>query len=236
MNILNRFLKFLEKHGRKRVLVDYYGNIMLNRYFVLYKEDPVEPTSWISKLPNIWIHEFIRPDRPDGGMEHQHPWSFVSYMVSGYYVEILNDKEIIRKSGDIFRVKKTDVHTLVETKTGTTTIFMHGIRQGPWFFKPKKCETLCETCAANFGKCYVDSKIFEYNELAKQFDTKRDNQWRAPTWFDWSPELEKKLERRRLAVKKISAEMPKNQEERVKIMLKHSKTAVDDSKMTKLEI
>jgi hypothetical protein len=236
MSLFNKFLGFLEKHGRKKVLVDYYGNVMMHRYFVFYNEDPVNDKRWISKLPNIYIHQFIRPVRPDGGMEHEHPWSFISYIVSGSYVEVLNGKEIVRKAGNLFREKNTDVHTLVEAETGTTTIFFHGFRKGPWFFKPKKCETLCETCAANFGKCYVENQTFEYNELAKQFDTKRENQWRAPTWFDWSPDLEKKLERRRLAAEKISAKMPANQEERVKLMLKHSKMMVDDSKVTKLEI
>lgn len=237
MSLFNKFLSYLEKHGRKKVLVDYYGNVMMHRYFVFYNENPAtDNTRWISKLPNIYIHQFIRPMRPDGGMEHEHPWNFISYMVSGTYTEVLNGKEIIRKAGDLFKVKNTDVHTLTQAEPGTTTIFFHGIRKGPWFFKPKTCETVCDACAANFGKCYLSNRTFEYNEMSKQFDTKRDNQWRAPTWFDWSPDLDKKLERRRKAAEKISAKMPESAEEKIKLMLKHSKMIVDDSKVTKLEI
>jgi len=234
MGILNKFLRFLERHGRKTVLVDPAGNVMFNRYFVFYKEDP-EDTRWIANLPNIFIHEFIRPYKPDGGVDHEHPWPTVSFMVSGSYTENLNGVDIVRKAGDVIKMDHNDVHTIVSVEPVTTTIFCHGFKRHPWFFKPKKCENVCETCAKNFGKCYLENKKFEYDEAATQFD-KQEHQWRAPKWFDWTPDLEKKLERRKRATEKMAIKMPQSQEERVKLMIQHSKYMVDDSKVTKLEI
>jgi hypothetical protein len=224
--MLQTILKILEKFGRKKVLVDFFGNVMMERYFVFYNEEPSNDKRLIAKFPNLYIHTFKRLENPDGAMDHTHPWNFYSYIISGGYTEFYNGKEFYRKKGSFRKQKHDEVHQLIKVDPDTYTVFIHGFRKGPWLFKPRKCETICETCKNNFGKCYLENKQFEYDEFVTQFDM-RDAQWRAPMWMKWTPELEKKLERRRKAIKKIAMVRPTTPEEKVSKVLMHSKKNVE---------
>jgi hypothetical protein len=70
---------------------------------------------------------------PDTGDPHDHPFDFVTHILSGGYIErhyIINDigevniKDIERKPGTSHYVKATDIHQIVELPTGHCVTLM----------------------------------------------------------------------------------------------------------------
>ncbi len=128
------FLKFLEKIGRKKLLLDrgkshpeyHKAKPWINRYYLFFRNRP----KW---LPfNIIIHELLDDDHGDG--VHSHMCPYITIILRGGYWEILKDGKHWRPPGYIGFRSANNLHR-VDLKPGTKplTIFIpgpFGLRKG----------------------------------------------------------------------------------------------------------
>lgn len=195
---LDLFLKLLERIGRKKLLVNWDGEVIAYRWYVFYVEED-EDDRFIAKFPNVYIHQNLKHETPDGPDSHTHAFNSYSLIMSGGYHEEVDGKSRYNAKGTIAKLKHRQFHRIVKVDPGTMTLFMRGWRKGPWSFKAAPCEKICETCSSEYGACVNTLKETPY-EL--HFSGK--GQWRAVRWFPSNtPGLERKLAIRREAIKKV---------------------------------
>lgn len=210
---MNYLLKLLERYGRKAILVDFYGRVLMERWYLLYYEDEQNPRPW-SRLPNVWIHHFPGPDSPDGEDEHQHPYSTLSVILKGWYDEVVtrpddmkcNSFRLRKKGTWCFQSYRTS-HRICLVKPGTWSIFAHWVRRQDWAFEVKPCTNVCQACEElNYRRCFKTTEILDYEE---QFSKGNG----AVGWERVNADTEKKLERRRAAVARMGLKVPASKEE-----------------------
>lgn len=91
---------------------------------------PQVPTKWHSQS---YLHRINGPDY--GRALHDHPWWNVSIVLSGSYTEVLEDRCVLRKAGDIvFRRAKT-AHRIADVERGTVSLFLTGRKVREWGFR-----------------------------------------------------------------------------------------------------
>ena len=134
--IRDRFLNWLDRKGRKRVIMDRIDNEpYLERYYPLFNTR--QHTGF-----NIYIHKFLKGDPDD---VHDHPWPYATFILSGgYYEWIPQFNSDGTKSCEIrkwrgpghFRICKPESYHRVELKPGVTawTLFMPGPHKRQWGF------------------------------------------------------------------------------------------------------
>lgn len=137
--IKSKFLNFLERHGRKRVVLDRQNNEpYLERYYLFLKDR--------KKFPfNIFLHKFLKSD-PDE--VHDHPWPYATLILKGGYYEwtpVFNDDD--KMIGEIctwrgpghFRICNAKSFHRIELDPDVTawTLFMPGPQQRDWGFLVK---------------------------------------------------------------------------------------------------
>lgn len=146
----NFFLKWLEKRGRLSALVDFYGDVQMYRYCVLWTEGHT-PRGWRSRFPNMFIH--VYPGEPGGrgpddDSPHAHPYNSLGVIVKGGYTEVIDEKErrTTRAFGMTY-VNHKSFHRLDSVMPGTVSLFFHGWRKREqWLIDRKKCRALCNEC------------------------------------------------------------------------------------------
>ena len=129
------FLKFLEKLGRKKIVLDRgishpkYHNAKpwLNRYYVLFRNRP----RWFPF--NILIHEMLADDHGEG--IHTHLCPYITIILKDGYWETLKDGKHWRSVGYIgFRSANTLHRVDLQPHTRPMTLFISGpfgMRKGP---------------------------------------------------------------------------------------------------------
>ena len=134
--IKDQFLNFLDKHDRKRVIMDRVDNEpYLERYYVFLKDRKRFPF-------NIFLHKFLKGDPDD---VHDHPWPYATLILAGgYYEWIPQFNPDGTKSCEIrkwhgpghFRICRPESYHRVELKSGVTawTLFMPGPHKRQWGF------------------------------------------------------------------------------------------------------
>lgn len=194
-----RFLLWLlEKLGRKKVLMDFTGQVIAYRWYVLYREED-EDERLIARFPNIYIHQNLREQTPDGPDSHHHAWNTYSLMLSAGYHEEVDGALRYNKRLSWACLKHSQYHRITAVDPNSWTMFCHGFRKGPWGFKMKACATVCETCAALDGVCLNTKHIVPH---ATYFGSKKA--WRSVAWFPSNtPGLGKRIARRQAAIKKV---------------------------------
>lgn len=197
--MLGLLLSLLEKIGRKKVLMDFTGQIIACRWYVLYSEED-EDQRLIAKFPNIYVHQNLRLETPDGPDSHRHAWNTYSWMISGGYSEEVNGVMRVNRRWSWAVLKNTDYHRIVKVEPNAWSIFCHGFRKGAWGFKMKACDTVCPTCAAVDGICLNTKVVVPH---ATYFGSKKA--WRSVAWFPSKMRgLAKKVARRQAAIKKVT--------------------------------
>ena len=135
------FLNFLEKVGRKRVILDRENNLpYLNRYYLFLKDRKTFPF-------NVFLHQFLRGDPDD---LHDHPWPYATLILKGGYWEwipvydelcenIAGEKRVWRGPGH-FRTCKAESYHRIELEPGVDcwTLFMPGPQEREWGFLTHK--------------------------------------------------------------------------------------------------
>lgn len=133
------FLKFLEKFGRKRIVMDRVNDQpYLERYYIFLKDRTRFPF-------NIFLHKFLKSDPDD---LHDHPWPYATLILKGGYWEwvpqfnSLNQKvgeiAVWRKPGHFRICKATSFHRIeLDPDVECWTLFMPGPKQREWGFLSK---------------------------------------------------------------------------------------------------
>lgn len=216
-------LKLLEYLGRKSVMVDFYGRVLMERYHLGWYEQEEKGRIW----PNLWLHHFPGPNSPDSKDDaHKHPYSTIGFVLRGGYVEIVNralSRAIDRWHPAILSYK--DNHRIASVVPGTWTLFFHGFRRQPWTFEFQKCEVVCDACKeSRAGFCYKEEHpVMEWAEL---FAMSRND----VRWIQVNKDTAMKLARRRQAVSRKGLVVPTSKAEvgelfKAKIAAKESRVA-----------
>lgn len=207
-------LNLLERLGRKRVMVDFYGAILWHRWCLFYYEDE-EGGGWKTRLPNVFIHFYPDAETPDGEDPHRHPWNAWSLVFKGGYTERLNESVTReRRAGSLAYLPHDGTHRILRTVPGTWTLFVHGFRRQEWAFTLSKCATVCQACQQhNGGVCFKTPRTVGFNEQLSRADKGLDNpSWRAVRWMRVDQHLQATLERRRRAVQRLGIQKPATRE------------------------
>lgn len=133
------FLNFLEKHDRKRVILDRGSEEpYLERYYLFLKER--------KKFPfNVFIHKFLKSDPDD---VHDHPWPYATLILKGGYWEWVPQFDSnLNRVGEIakwrgpghFRIcSANSFHRIeVDPTVDCWTLFIPGPQKREWGFMVK---------------------------------------------------------------------------------------------------
>jgi len=138
--MFQKFLKFLEARGRKRIVYDRIDNEpYLERYY-LFLKDRGEHFPF-----NVFLHRFLKSDIDD---LHDHPWPFATLILKGGYYEWTPQfgadgkkiGEIARWCGPgSFRWAPANSYHRIELDPTVEcwTLFMPGPKQRDWGFMVK---------------------------------------------------------------------------------------------------
>jgi len=131
------FFNWLDRRGRKRVIMDRQNNEpYLERYYVLFNTRKHFPF-------NVFIHKFLKGDPDD---VHDHPWPYATFILSGGYYEWVPtfNPYTKEKVGETrhwrgpghFRISSPTNYHRIELKEGVTawTLFMPGPHKREWGF------------------------------------------------------------------------------------------------------
>ena len=137
--MINKFLTWLDRHGRKRIVMDRVNNEpYLERYYIFLKDRKWFPF-------NIFIHKFLKSDPDD---VHDHPWPYATLILKGGYWEwIPQFNSLGQKIGEIatwrgaghFRICSATSFHRIELDPSITawTLFMPGPQKREWGFLVK---------------------------------------------------------------------------------------------------
>jgi hypothetical protein len=130
------FLNFLERIGRKRIVMDRQNDEpYLERYYLFLKDRKHFPF-------NIFLHKFLKSDPDD---VHDHPWPYATIILKGgYYEWTPTFNSLGEKIGEIrhwrgpghFRVCRATSYHRIELCKGVDcwTMFMPGPQKREWGF------------------------------------------------------------------------------------------------------
>jgi hypothetical protein len=133
------FLNFLERVGRKRIVMDRQNDEpYLERYYLFLKDRKRFPF-------NVFLHKFLKSDPDD---VHDHPWPYATLILKGGYYEWIprfnsrgekvSEKRRWRGPGH-FRVCRATSYHRIELCKGVDcwTMFMPGPQTREWGFLVK---------------------------------------------------------------------------------------------------
>ena len=134
--MFGRFLDFLERRGRKRIVMDRVEDRpYLERYYLFLKDRDSFPF-------NVFLHKFLKSDGDD---PHDHPWSYATLILRGGYWEwiplfdkqgrMMTETAVWRGAGS-FRISSARSFHRIELEPGVEcwTLFMPGIKSRDWGF------------------------------------------------------------------------------------------------------
>jgi len=125
----SKFLNWLEKLGRKRVIMDRHNNEpYLTRYYLFLKERKWFPF-------NIFLHNFHKGDLDD---LHDHPWPFITFIIKGGYWEHTPNGRFWRGAGTLRLASCYSLHRVeLEPGVDVWTLFIPGPKLRDWGFLRK---------------------------------------------------------------------------------------------------
>jgi hypothetical protein len=139
MTLTDKFLRTLDKLGRKRIIMDRVCNEpYLERYYLFLKDRDSFPF-------NVFLHKFLKGDPDD---VHDHPWGYFTLILKGgYYEWIPQFNELGEKVGETrywrgpghFRSCRPNSYHRIELDPGVTawTLFMPFKKVREWGFLVK---------------------------------------------------------------------------------------------------
>jgi hypothetical protein len=134
------FLNWLERCGRKRIVMDRVNNEpYLERYYLFLKDRQRFPF-------NVFLHKFLKSDPDD---VHDHPWPYATLIVKGGYYEWTpvfdaDGKKIAETCrwhgvGSFRRARASQYHRVeLDPDIDCWTLFVPGIHQREWGFLTKR--------------------------------------------------------------------------------------------------
>jgi len=125
-NFRSKFLNWLDKIGRKRVIMDRFENEpYLTRYYLFLKDRKWFPF-------NVFLHNFHKGDLDD---LHDHPWPYLTIIIRGGYWEHTPRGRFWRAPGHIRISTPSSLHRIeLERGVDTWTVFVPGPKLREWGF------------------------------------------------------------------------------------------------------
>ena len=122
----SKFLNWLDKLGRKRVIMDRYENEpYLTRYYLFLKDRKWFPF-------NVFLHNFHKGDLDD---LHDHPWPYFTLILRGGYWEHTPTGKHWRAPGHFRFCGPKSLHRIeLEPGVDTWTLFIPGPKLREWGF------------------------------------------------------------------------------------------------------
>ena len=129
-------LNFLERIGRKRIVMDRQSDEpYLERYYLFLKDRDRFPF-------NVFLHKFLKGDPDD---VHDHPWPYATLILKGGYYEWLPQFDskgnkiaemCVWRGPGSFRVCRANSYHRIELDPSVTawTLFMPGPKKRDWGF------------------------------------------------------------------------------------------------------
>ena len=133
------FLQWLERIGRKRIVMDRINNEpYLERYYLFLKDRTRFPF-------NVFLHRFLKSDPDD---VHDHPWPYATLILKGGYWEWrpqfnakgekIAEFATWRGAGSFRTCGATSYHRIeLDPNIECWTLFMPGPQQRDWGFLSK---------------------------------------------------------------------------------------------------
>ena len=132
------FLNWLERRGRKRIVMDRIDNEpYLERYYIFLKDRKCFPF-------NVFLHRFLKSDPDDF---HDHPWGYSTLILKGGYWEWVPQFTDGKKTGEYgtwrgpghFRTCSANSYHRIELDPDVEcwTLFMPGPQKREWGFLVK---------------------------------------------------------------------------------------------------
>jgi hypothetical protein len=130
------FLDFLERIGRKRIVMDRQSDEpYLERYYLFLKDRDRFPF-------NVFLHKFLKGDPDD---VHDHPWPYATLILKGGYYEWLPQFDskgnkiaemCVWRGPGSFRICSANSYHRIELDPNVTawTLFMPGPKKQDWGF------------------------------------------------------------------------------------------------------
>jgi hypothetical protein len=130
------FLDFLDRIGRKRIVMDRQSDEpYLERYYLFLKDRDRFPF-------NVFLHKFLKGDPDD---VHDHPWPYATLILKGGYYEWLPQFDskgnkiaemCVWRGPGSFRVCRANSYHRIELDPSVTawTLFMPGPKKQDWGF------------------------------------------------------------------------------------------------------
>jgi hypothetical protein len=119
----------LARAGKRWDLLKPSGEPYLARYVMAgttpAKDSPDENS--------IWLHHLISPDIDE--WEHDHPFEGLSVILHGSYIEQRGDQRVVRRAGNINRVRLGEFHRIDSVEPETWSMFFASKTDGrTWGF------------------------------------------------------------------------------------------------------
>lgn len=220
--------RWATRHGRKLLLVDFYGQVIMHRYTVFNREptgSDLVATQW---WPTLYVHRFLKEESPDGPTAHSHAGNTWSLVLRGCYREQLKGRVRTRTAGTVQYIAWPEVHKIVWVQRDTWTLFFRGLRKSKDVrVVPEVCDVLCERCGPR-GTCYNIGKEFNYSTYARQYGSKTEG-LRLPQWQPAGPATEALIARRVKAVQRLKLKVPQSAQEQLKVASQHSRLTDQES-------
>jgi hypothetical protein len=130
------FLNFLERVGRKRIVMDRINDQpYLERYYLFLKDRKRFPF-------NVFLHKFLKSDPDD---VHDHPWPYTTLILKGGYYEWtpvfdrggkkIAETCVWRKPGHFRTCSANSYHRIeLDPNVECWTLFMPGPQRREWGF------------------------------------------------------------------------------------------------------
>ena len=130
------FLNFLERVGRKRIVMDRINDQpYLERYYLFLKDRKRFPF-------NVFLHKFLKSDPDD---VHDHPWPYATLILKGGYYEWtpifdgggkkIAETCVWRKPGHFRTCSANSYHRIeLDPNVECWTLFMPGPQRREWGF------------------------------------------------------------------------------------------------------
>jgi len=125
--LVEKYFNYLERKGKKYVIVSYTGQICGYRYFPLFEE----VTNTIFPYPNFMINHGLTSFE-DLQLPHSHPWAVVSFIVKGGYSHRFKGVWSRKDAPAMIAMTSNEFHGIKESKPNTYTVFCHWFKKKEW--------------------------------------------------------------------------------------------------------
>jgi hypothetical protein len=125
--LVNRYFDYLERKGKKYVIVSFTGKVYGFRYFPFFEET----SDGIFPYPNLMINQSMCSCE-SAVIPHSHPWAVVSFIIKGGYSHYHNGRWAKKHAPAMIALTSKGVHCIDEVLYDSYSIFCHWFKKSEW--------------------------------------------------------------------------------------------------------